>query len=269
MGGNSWKAAKATGKARGERVAVRANWVRVVEGLSTSRVIEPPQAAHTGVVWGRRVWGAMVLTRHWGCEGRVIGVHGPPGTVGRGHWGGGQRGIAGDQRRKPRSALLVCGDGLDQPPWKVHACPVAVPDGSRRPVQRVHADETTVLFVRQMARHLTVGLDRHETGLLNSVNFVDCDLSYSVFIGLTLRKMIVTKCVAKDVDFAEADLTQADFTYTDLAESQFLHTNLTEADFTHARNYWIDAGLNTLKQARFSLPEAIALLRSMNIVLVE
>ncbi len=108
-----------------------------------------------------------------------------------------------------------------------------------------------------------------KTGLLNSINFVDCDLSYSIFIGLTLRKMIVTKCVAKDVDFAEADLTQADFTHTDLAESRFLHTNLTEADFTHARNYWIDAGLNTLKQAKFSLPEAIALLRSMNIVLVE
>jgi hypothetical protein len=35
------------------------------------------------------------------------------------------------------------------------------------------------------------------------------------------------------------------------------------------RNYRIDPGQNILKQARFSLPEAMSLLHSMDIVLVD
>lgn len=106
-------------------------------------------------------------------------------------------------------------------------------------------------------------------GLFNALHFTECDLSYSTFIGLTLKKMMLTKCVAKDVDFSHTNLTQANCSYTDFFESRFAHTDLTSADFTHAFNYAIDANLNTLKNAKFSLPEAIALLRSMNITLVD
>jgi fluoroquinolone resistance protein len=108
-----------------------------------------------------------------------------------------------------------------------------------------------------------------KSGLLESIGFTECDISYSTFIGLELPKLVLTKCTAKNADFAEANLSGADCTYTDFAESRFLHTNLTEADFTHARNYAIDVYLNTIKQARFSLPAAVDLLRFMNIVLVE
>jgi len=108
-----------------------------------------------------------------------------------------------------------------------------------------------------------------KSGLLESIGFIDSEVSYSSFFGLELAKLVITKCVAKNADFAEANLTQADFTETDFAESRFLHTNLTEANFTHARNYAIDPGLNKLKDAKFSLPEAINLLRCMNIVLVD
>jgi fluoroquinolone resistance protein len=106
-------------------------------------------------------------------------------------------------------------------------------------------------------------------GLLESIGFIDSDISHSTFLGLELSKMVLRSCVAKDADFAEANLTQADCTYTDFTESRFLHTNLTEADFTHARNYAIDVSLNTTKQAKFSLPEAVNLLRCMNIILVD
>ncbi len=108
-----------------------------------------------------------------------------------------------------------------------------------------------------------------KSGLLNSIGFRDCDISYATFIGLDLKKLVLTHCVAKDVEFSDANLTQADCTETDFFESRFVHTNLTEADFTHARNYAIDPMLNTLKKAKFSLPEAIALLRSLNIELIE
>ena len=72
-----------------------------------------------------------------------------------------------------------------------------------------------------------------------------------------------------DVDFRECDLSQADFAGTDLADSLFLATNLTQADFSRARNYQIDPSQNIVDEAKFSLPEAMSLLYSMDIVLVE
>lgn len=106
-------------------------------------------------------------------------------------------------------------------------------------------------------------------GLFTPVHFNECDISLSSFFGLNLKKTQIIRCTAKEVNFSEADLTQADCTFTDFAESHFLHTNLTEADFTHATNYTIAAGTNTLKKTKFSLPEAVRLLHSLDIVLVE
>jgi len=104
-------------------------------------------------------------------------------------------------------------------------------------------------------------------GLLNSIHFSECAINHSTFMGLRLRHMNLTSCVARDVDFAEADLTQADCRQTDFSQSRFLHTNLTKADFRGATNYAIAAHLNTLKQTKFSLPEAMSLLYGLDIVL--
>jgi fluoroquinolone resistance protein len=106
-------------------------------------------------------------------------------------------------------------------------------------------------------------------GLGNPVGFYRSAISHSTFIGLRLRGIQIRDCVAVDVDFREADLSQADFAGTDLAQSLFSDTDLTEADLSRARNYHIDPAQNVLTQARFSLPEATALLYSMDIVLVE
>ena len=72
-----------------------------------------------------------------------------------------------------------------------------------------------------------------------------------------------------DVDFREADLSQADFAGTDLSDSLFLATDLTEADLSRACNYRIDPSQNAVKKAKFSLSEAMSLLYSLDIVLVE
>ncbi|MGD9047345.1 MAG: pentapeptide repeat-containing protein [Anaerolineae bacterium] len=106
-------------------------------------------------------------------------------------------------------------------------------------------------------------------GLLASIEFADCAISHSTFIGLSLRGIEMSGCVARDVDFAEADLCQANCTQTDFVDSRFLHTDLTEADFRGARNYAIDANLNVLKRTQFSLPEAMSLLYSLDIILSE
>lgn len=99
------------------------------------------------------------------------------------------------------------------------------------------------------------------------IGFFKCAISHSTFIGLSLRQIQIRDCVAVDVDFREADLSQADLTGSDFSESLFSNTNLTEADLSRAHNYHIDPTQNTLKQAKFSLPEAISLLYGLDIIL--
>jgi uncharacterized protein YjbI with pentapeptide repeats len=99
------------------------------------------------------------------------------------------------------------------------------------------------------------------------LSFADCALSHSTFIGLDLPGLTVRDCAATNVDFREAHLARADFSGTDLAEALFQNTDLSGADLSAARNYRIVPGQNVLKGARFSLPEALALLYSMDIVL--
>jgi uncharacterized protein YjbI with pentapeptide repeats len=98
-----------------------------------------------------------------------------------------------------------------------------------------------------------------------AVDFKRCVLNYSVFMGLNLNGSMFQHCVAKEVDFSDALLRQADCTYTDFTGSRFNHTDLTEADLRNAMNYHIPPQTNTLKKARFSLPEAMALLYAMDI----
>jgi uncharacterized protein YjbI with pentapeptide repeats len=105
------------------------------------------------------------------------------------------------------------------------------------------------------------------SGFDSLVRFLACVLSHSTFIGLELKRIQITNCIANEVDFRNANLSNADFTGTDLAGSIFGSTNLTEADLSQARNYMVDPSNNILKQAKFSMPEAMALLYSMDIVL--
>jgi fluoroquinolone resistance protein len=106
-----------------------------------------------------------------------------------------------------------------------------------------------------------------EQRLWAPVGFERCTLNHSTFLGLVLKTMRVIDCTAHDVDFREADLTEACFRGTDLSGSLFVNTNLTRADLASARNYRIDPRGNTLKGARFSLPEAVSLLDGLDIEL--
>ncbi len=101
------------------------------------------------------------------------------------------------------------------------------------------------------------------------ISFHECVVDFSAFIGLSLRKIVFEKCVAQEVEFSEADLSDADFSGTDLARSRFRNTNLTRANFEGATNYSIDLSANKITKARFALPEALSLLYSFDILLVE
>ncbi len=105
---------------------------------------------------------------------------------------------------------------------------------------------------------------------LNSpLNFTKCILNNSSFFGLGLKEISMIECKVKEVDFRESDCTEANFTYSDFENSLFNKTNLTQADFREAVNYQIDIFFNNIKKAKFSLPEAMSLLASLDIELTD
>ena len=105
--------------------------------------------------------------------------------------------------------------------------------------------------------------------LIGTIEFHKSVINYSTFFGLNLPQIKITDCMAKEVDFSETILTKADCRRTDFEASRFLHTDLTAANFEGAQNYQIDAGNNIVSKTRFSLPEAMSLLYSLDIILEE
>ncbi len=117
-----------------------------------------------------------------------------------------------------------------------------------------------------------IGVDWAEAGgahskLPLSLAFEGCNVSYSSFFGLSVTGLVVERCIAYEVEFGEANLSDGVFTGTDFHGSTFHHTNLSRADFSGAKNYTIDPTANTVKRAIFSLPEAVSLLRGFEVIL--
>jgi uncharacterized protein YjbI with pentapeptide repeats len=112
-----------------------------------------------------------------------------------------------------------------------------------------------------------IGLDWTKAQHLEGISFDKCQINYSNFRMLKLKKIKMSGCEAKEADFTEADLSGGDFSNTDFEKSIFFHTNISGADFKGARNYFIDARVNILKKAKFSLPEALALLDGLDVVI--
>lgn len=110
-----------------------------------------------------------------------------------------------------------------------------------------------------------IGFDWTRANKIQELTFTNCQINYSNFKLLKLPKIKIVGCEAKEVDFIETDLTGGDFKNTDFEKSRFFKANLTDADFKGARNYFIDVKNTTLKQTRFSMPEVVSLLSSLDI----
>jgi uncharacterized protein YjbI with pentapeptide repeats len=93
-----------------------------------------------------------------------------------------------------------------------------------------------------------------------------CLLRYVNFSQMRWKKAVVTDCDAVDSDFRGAKLAQADFTRTRFRTCRFHTADLTGADFRFAEGYDLDPRTETLKKARFSLPEAMNLLAPFEIL---
>lgn len=112
-----------------------------------------------------------------------------------------------------------------------------------------------------------IGINWTDVSAFHHVSFKRCNLNYGNFSGQGLKKLTLIDCVARDVDFSESNLTEANLQRTDFSGSQFRETNLTKSDLRGAQNYGINPLNNKLRQARFSLPEAMLLLRGLEIIL--
>ena len=112
-----------------------------------------------------------------------------------------------------------------------------------------------------------IGIHWFDTGSPFAINFTDSNISYSSFFAKNLKKAKIKNCMAKEVDFSEANLTDADFTGTDLENSRFSNCDLSHVNFKEARNYNIDLQYNKVHKTKFSMPEALSLLDSFDIII--
>lgn len=101
------------------------------------------------------------------------------------------------------------------------------------------------------------------------LRFYKSIISDSGFFGLKLPEIVIEECKAHNVDFGNCDFSDSNFSYTDFLNSVFDNTNLTGVDFSEALNYDIDIYNNLIKNAKFSRFEAVRLLKSLGIKLID
>ena len=107
---------------------------------------------------------------------------------------------------------------------------------------------------------------RHRSGF--KVAFIDCLLTNNTFGNMNLQHIRFSGCELEDASFITVDLSHAAFLECNLARCHFEDAILYKTDFSTAKGYELNAERNTLAKAKFSLPEAISLLRNFDIELL-
>ena len=82
-----------------------------------------------------------------------------------------------------------------------------------------------------------------------------------------MKKTSFGKSLLKGCDFKETELGEGDFRGCDLEGTLFHGCDLSRADFRDAVNYSIDPQSNRIAKGKFSIPEALSLLKGFDITL--
>jgi uncharacterized protein YjbI with pentapeptide repeats len=98
-----------------------------------------------------------------------------------------------------------------------------------------------------------------------AINAKNCLLQYCNFSNLKMKQTSFQGCKLKECYFTDTILSDANFKDAQLEGSIFHNSDLTKADFRGATHYSIDVRVNKVKKAKFSFPEAMALLQSFEI----
>jgi fluoroquinolone resistance protein len=102
---------------------------------------------------------------------------------------------------------------------------------------------------------------------LLSFSFRDCQLDFSVFSRLKIKKTLFENCQLREVDFSGSDVSGAVFKGSDLARAVFDDTILENADLRNASNYSINLENNHARKAKFSIDGLPGLLQQYNLVI--
>ncbi len=93
----------------------------------------------------------------------------------------------------------------------------------------------------------------------------DCNIKYNSFLELSFRKFDFSGSVIQESIFEECDLQESNFKSCRLEATQFFKCDIRKADFREATGYVIDIPSNKMRKAKFSYPEVISLLDSLEI----
>ncbi|PRB80189.1 pentapeptide repeat-containing protein [Pseudomonas sp. MYb185] len=99
--------------------------------------------------------------------------------------------------------------------------------------------------------------------------FRSCILNDSSFFGLTLHSLQLQDCRLHDVDFREGNFSGSAMRDCEFSNSVFMRTDLSKVDFSGSTDFTIDVLTNKITKATFSRMEALSLLDSLGIELVD
>lgn len=94
-----------------------------------------------------------------------------------------------------------------------------------------------------------------------------CTLKFNNFFKMKIPKMAVADSSLLDCAFMECDLSGSVFRNVDFQDTTFQDCDLSKADFREARSYRINTASNRVGKARFSLPEVVGLLDSLDVII--
>jgi uncharacterized protein YjbI with pentapeptide repeats len=112
-----------------------------------------------------------------------------------------------------------------------------------------------------------IGVNWTYTVRVIDLKFMQSNLSFNVFTGLTLRDFIFEDCLLSESDFSESILDKSVFTDSNLDRAVFSNTSLKGCDLTKANHYSINPLNNILKDASFDKFDALSLLSFFDIKL--
>ena len=110
-----------------------------------------------------------------------------------------------------------------------------------------------------------LGINWSDSQRLNQLQFFDSLLRYSVFQEIECVSISFKNCDLTESDFSQAKIKECLFEGSNLSGVSFTGADLRKGDFRGALNYSIDPQWTKVKGAKFSLPEALSFLQSLEI----
>lgn len=105
-----------------------------------------------------------------------------------------------------------------------------------------------------------------EVPLANPIErLTGCKLRYNTFYKMNFTRFDFTGSDITASSFTECSLPSASFKGCDLTDTEFFRCDLTKADFRSAKDYRIGVLDCKVKNARFSYPDVMSLLESLDI----